>query len=363
MLPRVFGQLVGENRYRIDRARWPMALLAFAATAVPAVSNPLQAWIYGKRAAKLPLAGDPIFVIGHWRSGTSLLHELLTLEDNYATPNTFECFNPLSFLLTELWLRPITAPLLPARRPMDNMDMGWNIPQEDEFALMTLGLPTTYRRIAFPNSTPRHLDYLNMNGIPQPEIDRWKEGVDTFMRYLNYKYRKPLVLKSPPHTGRIGILKTMYPHARFIHITRHPLKFIPSTMHLWRALDNTNGFQTPRYEDLRDYVFMCFKRMYDGYDRDRPALGDDELATVRFEHLIRQPVNELRRVYQQLNLGDFSLVEDKIRRQMDKTKDYQRNKHEITEELRREILQRCQKYIEEFGYSEDLTAVSGGECT
>ena len=356
MLPRVFGKLLGENRYDIDRSRWPMAICAFAATAVPAVWNPLQKRFYGRRAANLPLAGDPIFVIGHWRSGTTLLHELLTLDDSYATANTFQCFNPLSFLLTESWLRPMTAPLLPQRRPMDNMDMGWNVPQEDEFALMTLGLPTTYRRIAFPNSTPRHLDYLNMNGIPGPELDRWKQGFDTFLRYLNYKHRKPLVLKSPPHTGRMGIIKEMYPNARFIHLTRHPLKFIPSTMHMWRALDYTNGFQLPRYDDLRDYVLMCFKRLYDGFERDRPKLSDRELVTVRFEDLIRQPAEELGRIYEQLGLGDYGLVEDKIRQRMNETKDYKRNTYEVADDLRREIRSRCQNYSDEFGYSEDLAA-------
>jgi hypothetical protein len=356
MLPHEFGRLLGENRYKIDRSRWPMAICTFGANSVPAIWNPLQKWFYGRRAANLPLAADPIFVIGHWRSGTTLLHELLTLDDHYATPNTFQCFNPMSFLLTERWLRPVTAPLLPSRRPMDNMDMGYGVPQEDEFALMTLGLPTTYRRIAFPNSTPRHLDYLNMNGVPQPEIDRWKEGLDTFLRYLNYKYRKPLVLKSPPHTGRIHILKQMYPNARFIHITRHPLKFIPSTMHLWRALDHTNGFQIPKYEDLQEYVFLCFKRLYDGFHRDRSALSDRELTTVRFEDLILQPVDELRRVYERLDLGDFHLVEDKIRRRMNETKDYKRNKYELTGDLRRQILDRCRNYREQFGYSEDLAA-------
>src|SRR5262249_33511021 len=42
----------------------------------------------------------PIFILGHWRSGTTLLHELLALDDRLLSPTTFQCFNPQRFLLT-----------------------------------------------------------------------------------------------------------------------------------------------------------------------------------------------------------------------------------------------------------------------
>src|SRR4029077_5609932 len=80
-----------------------------------------------------------IFIIGHWRTGTTLLYELLTLDQRFIAPTPMECFAPavcLGFGRVLRWL----SFMLPANRPMDNMPVGWDRPQEDEFALMNLGL-------------------------------------------------------------------------------------------------------------------------------------------------------------------------------------------------------------------------------
>ena len=46
-------------------------------------------------------------IIGHWRSGTTMLHELLILDPRHTFPNTYQCFEPLHFLWTE-WFVPRT---------------------------------------------------------------------------------------------------------------------------------------------------------------------------------------------------------------------------------------------------------------
>ena len=96
----------------------------------------------------------PIFILGHWRSGTTLLHELLVQDPRHTFPNTYQCFDPCHFLLTERLVRRYCNWLLPARRIMDNMPVGWERPQEDEFALALLGQPSPYLTIAFPNRGP-----------------------------------------------------------------------------------------------------------------------------------------------------------------------------------------------------------------
>lgn len=351
---RTWGKLMAQNRYRIDR--WPMAVLICVASGYATVANRVQHFFFAKRAADTPLVRAPVFVIGHWRSGTTFLHELFTLDTSLASPSTFQCFVPDSFLVSEPWLRPLTTWMLPKRRPMDNMLMSWNVPQEDEFALLTMGVPTTYRRIAFPNNPALHTDYLNMKGVPQSEIEFWKRSLDRFINYLNYYYAKPLVLKSPPHTGRIRTLLELYPQAKFVHITRHPYKFIPSTIHMWAALDATNALQYPRHEYLRDYVFKCFDRLYEGFDRDRPLLGPHNFINLRFEELVNDPSAMLRRIYNQFDLGDYTKVASQVRQRMEQTRDYKSNKHVLTPDLREEIDERCRQYMEQFGYVSEAAA-------
>src|SRR4029079_7278292 len=89
--------------------------------------------VFGHRVRSNKLKETPLFVLGHWRSGTTLLHELLILDPRHTYPTTFECFAPNHFIWTEWFLAPLTRWLLPKKRPMDNMTAGWDLPQEDEF--------------------------------------------------------------------------------------------------------------------------------------------------------------------------------------------------------------------------------------
>ena len=85
------------------------------------------------------MKAPPIFILGHWRTGTTLLHEFMIRDERFGYPTTYECMDPNHFLLTEgLFTRWLNF-LVPTHRPMDNMKAGFDRPQEDEFALCMLG--------------------------------------------------------------------------------------------------------------------------------------------------------------------------------------------------------------------------------
>jgi hypothetical protein len=58
---------------------------------------------------------DPVFILGHWRSGTTLLHELLALDPQFDFPSSYACFAPGHFLVTERVLGPVAQILSPRR--------------------------------------------------------------------------------------------------------------------------------------------------------------------------------------------------------------------------------------------------------
>ena len=165
-----------------------------------------------------------------------------------------------------------------------------------------------------------------------------------------YLKGKPLVLKSPPHTGRIRLLAEMFPQAKFIHLVRDPYSLFPSTRRLWYALEQVQGFQVPRYEYLDDYVFAAFERMYRGFDQQRPFIDDSRICEVRYEDLVKDPLGELRRIYQQLDLGDFEQVRDKIAASVNDRKSYRTTPHSLEEPIKTQIRHRWGKYLEKYGY-------------
>src|SRR5215831_18339578 len=91
---------------------------------------------------------DAVLVLGYWRSGTTLLHELLCLDTRYTYPTTHACMNPHHFLLTEASVLARGGPS--TTRPMDEMEVRSSSPQEDEFALFCLGARSPYEALVMP---------------------------------------------------------------------------------------------------------------------------------------------------------------------------------------------------------------------
>src|SRR5271170_7170628 len=100
-------------------------------------------------ALKATVPSPPIFVLGFWRSGTTLLHELLCCDSNFGFPSTYACLNPAHFLLSERWTGSRSQQQV--HRPMDHLRYSWASPQEDEFALLILGAPSAYEALIVPS--------------------------------------------------------------------------------------------------------------------------------------------------------------------------------------------------------------------
>src|SRR5205807_8390888 len=158
--------------------------------------------LYGRRVARTPIHEAPLFIIGHWRTGTTLLHEMLILDERHTYPNTYECFEPNHFLLTERLITHWMPFLMPAHRPMDNMAAGWDRPQEDEFALCMMGQPSPYLTIAFPNRPPQDQEAFTLERLPPRQRRAWKDAFLLYLRQLTFKDPRRLVLKSPTHSCR-----------------------------------------------------------------------------------------------------------------------------------------------------------------
>ncbi len=345
--------LLLRNGLQISPRRWGMAVLISFISLVNLGLALLQSLFYGRRIARTELQGDPIFVIGHWRSGTTLLHELLVLDERYTYPNTYDCFASSHFLLSAPVFRPLLKGLMPKQRPMDNMAAGWDCPQEDEFALCNMGMRSPYMTIAFPNRPPQNQEYFDLQHVSAGERTRWQRGLTWFLKCLTVRSPRRIVLKSPPHTSRVKVLLEMFPRARFVHIVRNPFVVFPSTINLWKRMYRNDGLQVPTYDGLDEHVFATFSRMYEVFQRDRELIPPGQLCEVRYEDLVAQPLRQMERVYQELNLGEFESVRAKLAAYFAAKADYKTNRYQLPTDLAAEIGQRWSSYFDRYGYSKD----------
>ena len=73
-------KLVAQNQFRIGPTKLGLASTVTFASLMNSALRPLQQLLLGKHLERMQIKDSPIFIIGHWRSGTTLLHELMVLD-------------------------------------------------------------------------------------------------------------------------------------------------------------------------------------------------------------------------------------------------------------------------------------------
>jgi hypothetical protein len=233
---------------------------------------------------------------------------------------------------------------------MDNMAVGFARPQEDEFALCGIGLPSPYLSIAFPGRPPQDPEYLDFDRVPAEQVDAWQQGLARFLKRVALKRPGRIVLKSPAHTARLPALVRAFPDARFIHIVRDPYEVFPSTLHLWKSLQEAWAIAPGPCPWLREHVLQSFVRMYAAFDRGVALVPRDHLVHTTYEDLVARPLVELQRIYSHLGLGDFDRVRPSVERYLDGLKDYKRNEFKTSREDIDAVTQHWGHIVTRYGY-------------
>jgi hypothetical protein len=343
-------RLLIRNRCAVELPYYYVLVIVSIISVINSVLRVLQDVWFGSRVRKTPIRHAPVFIVGHWRSGTTLLHELLNLDPRHNFPNTYQCGAPHHFLLTEKWMTRLLWWLMPARRPMDGMENGWDKPQEDEFALCMVGQPSPYLTLGFPNRPPQDEGAYDLEGMSSRALRRWKRAFLLFLRQLTFRDPRRLVLKSPTHSCRIPTLLELFPDARFILIVRDPYAVFPSTVNLWKTLYTTHGLQTPRFAGLEEYVFSTFTHFHERLEEGKRLIPAGQFHALRYEDLLRDPLGEMRRLYERLDLGDFEGVRARVEQYFAARAKYRTNHYGLlSPQLRTQIEKRWGAIIQQYG--------------
>jgi omega-hydroxy-beta-dihydromenaquinone-9 sulfotransferase len=345
-------RLLGENRFAVAPSRIPRALAITYHSTQNSAFRLLDRWKTGQALNDVAIP-PPLFVLGHWRNGTTHLHNLLAVDDRFAFPNTYQALYPHTFLSTEALNSGLISFFMPKRRPMDNVEWSLRSPQEDEFALCVASLKSPCLGWLFPQCRAHYDRYLTFREVSEDEIEHWREAFLQFLQKLTWKYGRPLLLKSPPHTGRIRQLLTMFPQARFVHIHRDPYAVFPSSRRTFRVNSELNGLQRTREreDEFDDWILRQYRALYDAFFEERGLIPAGHYHEVGFEGLESDPIGEVGRIYEALDLPDFRHVEPELRRYVDSIAGYTKNTFpSLPADLRRRIANEWRPCFEEWGY-------------
>lgn len=191
------------------------------------------------KLSKTQKSEDPIFILGYYRSGTTHLQKLLSLNSNLYYINIFKTYFPDSFICLEGWFKPFSQYILSyfeVQNPIHRINFDWDLPGEEDIAFAFL--PNAFSLNWF-HAFPSQLDKCTQNSICLDDKDEelfFKEYGE-FLNRVKYKSgSKQLLLKSPPNTARISSILKIYPNAKFVFIQRDHFETLASNRYMWNVV-------------------------------------------------------------------------------------------------------------------------------
>ncbi len=317
-----------DNYVRMVRLAWnetsPRArytYLAVLGLAVPLVAS-FHALCFALDRVLFPRLRDvrvdaPVFLVGHARSGTTLTHRLMTLDEGrFSYLLLYECYFP-----SLLQKKAIRAGIALDARVLGGLlgrlvrrfedwrygsfrhvhAMGLTIPEEDDIALyysMASGFWIT--KLPYMGD----LDFYRMNDWPAAKRRRYNDFYREVVRrqlYLNGPEKTHLA-KNPLWAGRVASLVEAFPDARFVVNVRDPRETIPSLLKLlrssWKQLGWDEARQRRSLAVLVDQSWHSYEHPLEALDHHPEVKG----AVVDYRELTADPAAAIERVYADLGL-------------------------------------------------------------
>ena len=275
----------------------------------------------------------PVFILGHWRSGTTFMHNVFSCDDSFGCCSTYQTVFPHLML----WGRPFF------KRCM-SMELGVDLPQEEEFALSNMTACSHYHFWMFPRHMAEYRDkYLTFETAAEDEREEFKRELDKMIRIaLHTSGRRRYLSKNPPHTARVRMLLEMYPDARFIYIVRNPYVVFESTRNFFRKTIASVGLQKISEAELEKQIIENYRALYRCYERDKQLIPQGHLAEVRFEDYEASPLELTEQIYR--------TVRTDVRRHLDSIKGFRKKHYEFDQHTIRIVEQNWGDAIRQWGY-------------
>lgn len=308
-------RLLAQNKFKVGIIGIPRLSYSIVLSLLFSPLNFYEKITCNKKIKNTKIDKPPIFILGHWRSGTTYLHNLMSQNTNFAYPTTFQTITPGLFLKFEKQIKPIVAASLPPTRPQDCIVLGADLPNEDEYGIGNISPYSFYHGWCFPKNRDYYYSFVHMNGVDNNTIYDWKKIYLFYLKKLTlYHNGKQLVLKNPSNTARVKLLLELFPDAKFIHIYRNPYYTYLSMKRNIEKEMTLYCVQKPMdQENFEIAMVEMYNRMYEKYFEEKKLIPKGNLVEVRYEDLKDNPYEVIKKIYKELNLQGFEKNEEKLK--------------------------------------------------
>jgi len=340
----------------IDREFWLRVLFVSLSTFLTSPLRLYERIRYDRVVKSTAIHPSPIFIVGHWRTGTTHLHNLICQDSNLDYVSTFQTIAPGFCLVGERTIKPLLAKMAKKAHPtrlIDNIPLSFDAPQEEDFAVANMSPYSFLHLFTFPRQAPYFFErYALFDDLSEQTLAEWKEIYLTVLRKATFSTGgKRLVLKNPANSGRLSTLLELFPDAKFIHIYRNPYRVFLSMMWVYETVLPRSQVQKIGPKQAETCVLRFYSQLMQRFLADKALIPAGNLVEVRFEDLEAAPLDQLRRVYEGLNLPGFAEAEPAFRAYLTSVANYQKNQYELTDEVIAKVNRHWRFAFDEWGYT------------
>lgn len=312
-----------------------------------------EKWRWGKRIAATQLFAPPVFLLGMGRSGTTHLHYLFWQDPQFGFVTNYQASLQPVAMISQGWVKARIAAGMPATRPMDNVAITLDAPQEEELALVKITEHAAFHFASFPRELPGIYDrYVTELGKNPDELGKWQSAYkEVLQKATLLNDGKRLVLKTPTHTGRVALLCSMFPGAKYVYIMRNPYRVYQSMRNMYRQILPGQTFQDFSWEAIDDWIIHAYKALLTAYLEQRALIPRENLIEIHFEYLDARPMDCMRDIYEQLQLGDFDAIAPLLKAYLDGLDNYQKNSFDLPDDVIARVNEHWGFAFEAFGYT------------
>ncbi len=313
---------------------------------------PIENKRYRKLATK-PLEMDPVFIIGHWRSGTTFVHNILACDKHFGYNTTYQTVFPNLMLFGQPFFKKCLSISMPHSRPADNLELDVDLPQEEEFALSNMMPYTYYNFWYFPQHMMEYCErFLLFNTITEEERQVFK---DTFLKLIKISLKSTngtqFLSKNPPHTGRIKTLLEMFPDAKFLYLMRNPYTVFESTFNFFSNTILPLKLHEITNDQLEANFVEVYRRLYYKYEEEKHLIPKENLMELKFEDFEADAYGMTEEIYRTLNIEGFNESKEAIEKYIGKRKGYKKNKYSYDKHTIETVEKNWSMALEDWGYS------------
>lgn len=313
----------------------------------------LQHFLYNSKVEKMDLdTKNPVFILGHWRSGTTHMHYLFDKDPQFGTLTNYQTFSFTTSLLSKRIVKFLLSPLMPKERTQDNVKMTVDKPGEEEQPLSVVSTRTGIHSWIFSKNYSYFNKYNLFKDITAQEKAAWQKDYTKVLKTIAFANNgKQLLLKNPHNTSRVKELLELFPNAKFVFIHRHPLDVYISTVHLFSKVVETQFLQYATLEERKEIIIYNFKEVLGKYLREKALIPEGNLYEVAYDDFTGNEMAHATKMYEKLNLPGFETAKPEIQKYLDSVKKYKKNKfRNLSTETEARLRKEFKFAFDEWGY-------------